>query len=91
MSNIPKKYQNLLDEFPFLTLVSYGGQEYVGIIQNIDNNLASMYNFDSIKTPENKQTFLELGEDLKQLSSNHLLYHLSSIWLGLYFESKVIT
>ena len=63
MSNIPKKYQNLLDEFPFLTLVSYGGQEYVGIIQNIDNNLASMYNFDSIKTPENKQTFLELGEE----------------------------
>ena len=63
MSNIPKKYQNLLDEFPFLTLVSYGGQEYVGIIQNIDNNLASMYNFDSIKTPDNKQTFLELGEE----------------------------
>ena len=40
MTNIPKKYQNLLNEFPFLTLVSYGGQEYVGIIQNIDNNLA---------------------------------------------------
>ena len=63
MNNIPQKYQNLLNEFPFLTLVAYGGKEYVGIIQNIDNNLASMYNFDSIKTQENKQTFLELGDE----------------------------
>jgi hypothetical protein len=63
MNNIPKKYQNLLDEFPFLTLVSYGGAEYVGIIQNIDNNLASMYNFDNIKTQEDKEMFLELGQE----------------------------
>ena len=62
-NNIPKKYQNLLDEFPFLTLVSYGGAEYVGIVQNIDNNLASMYNFDSIKTVKDKKSFLELGEE----------------------------
>ena len=63
MNNIPKKYQNLLDDFPFLTLVSYGGKEYVGIIQNVDNNLASMYNFDGIKTLEQKQIFLNLGEE----------------------------
>ena len=63
MSNIPKKYQNLLDEFPFLTLVSYGGQEYVGIIQNIDNNLASMYNFENIKDVDDKKVFLEIGEE----------------------------
>ena len=62
-NNIPKKYQNLLDEFPFLTLVSYGGAEYVGIVQNIDNNLASMYNVDSIKTVKDKKSFLELGEE----------------------------
>jgi len=63
MNSIPKKYQNLLDDFPFLTLVSYGGKEYVGIIQNVDNNLASMYNFDGIKTLEQKQIFLDLGEE----------------------------
>tara|TARA_B110000858_G_C17695895_1_gene423493 strand:+ start:372 stop:758 length:387 start_codon:yes stop_codon:yes gene_type:complete len=62
-NNIPKKYQDLLDEFPFLTLVSYGGAEYVGIVQNIDNNLASMYNFNSIKTVKDKQSFLDLGEE----------------------------
>ena len=63
MNNIPKKYQDLLDEFPFLTLVAYGGKEYVGIIQNMDNNLASMYNFEHIKDSDHKREFLEIGEE----------------------------
>ena len=63
MNNIPKKYQDLLDEFPFLTLVAYGGKEYVGIIQNMDNNLASMYNFENIKDRKEKQEFLDIGEE----------------------------
>tara|TARA_B100000497_G_C7635798_1_gene382168 strand:- start:468 stop:848 length:381 start_codon:yes stop_codon:yes gene_type:complete len=63
MSQIPIKYQHLLDDFPFLTLVKYGGNEYIGIIQNIDNNLASMYDYNKIKTLELKQNFLELGEE----------------------------
>ena len=63
MNNVPKKYQDLLDQFPFLTLVKYGGNEYVGIIQNKDNNLVSMYNYESIKDIEDKMEFLELGEE----------------------------
>jgi len=63
MNNIPKKYQDLLDEFPFLTLIKYGGNEYVGIIQNMDSNLASMYNFENIKDTEDKREFLEIGEE----------------------------
>ena len=63
MNNIPKKYQDLLDKFPFLTLVAYGGKEYVGIIQNMDNNLASMYNFENIKDIDNKKELLEIGEE----------------------------
>ena len=63
MSTVSKKYQELLDEFPVLTLVKYGGNEYVGIIQNVDNSLASMYNYDDIKSIELKKTFLELGEE----------------------------
>lgn len=63
MNNIPKKYQDLLDQFPFLTLVKYGGNEYVGIIQNKDNNLVSMYNYEGIKDLQDKMQFLELGEE----------------------------
>ena len=63
MTHIPRNYQTLLDDFPFLTLITYGGNEYLGIIQNIDNNLASMYNFETIRTKEDKQEFLDLGEE----------------------------
>lgn len=63
MNNVPKKYQELLDEFPFLTLVKYGGNEYVGIIQNMDNNLVSMYNYENIKDIEDRHNFLSLGEE----------------------------
>lgn len=63
MTTLPKKYQTLLDDFPFLTLVSYGGNEYIGIIQNVDNNLASMYNFENVKTLDDRKEFLELGEE----------------------------
>ena len=63
MNNIHKKYQDLLDKFPFLTLIKYGGNEYVGIIQNMDNNLASMYNFENIKDVSDKKEFLEIGEE----------------------------
>jgi hypothetical protein len=63
MTTLPKKYQTLLDDFPFLTLVSYGGNEYIGIIQNVDNNLASMYNFENVKTLDDKKEFLTLGEE----------------------------
>ena len=37
MTNIPNKYQNLLEDFPILTLVAYGGNEYIGIVQNVDD------------------------------------------------------
>jgi hypothetical protein len=63
MTHIPKRYQTLLDDFPFLTLVSYGGNEYVGIMQNVDSSLASMYNYENIKTVEDRREFLELGEE----------------------------
>lgn len=63
MTHIPQKYQKLLENFPFLTLVSYGGNEYVGIMQNVDQQMASMYCFDQIRTEKDKHLFLDLGEE----------------------------
>ena len=57
------KHQKLLENFPFLTLVSYGGNEYVGIMQNQDHQMASMYCFDNIKNDKDKEEFIELGEE----------------------------
>ena len=63
MTHIPQKYQKLLENFPFLTLVSYGGNEYLGIMQNVDSHMASMYCFENIRSTDDKQDFLDLGEE----------------------------
>ena len=57
------KHQRLLDEYPFLTVVEYAGNEYLGIIQNIDNHVASMYVYDRLNETTEKAKFLELGEE----------------------------
>ena len=59
MTSLALKVQK---KYPFLSLVAYGGEEYVGIIQNSDDVVLSIYNIDSIKTSEEKRRYLELGE-----------------------------
>lgn len=61
--SIPDKFKKMLDEFPFLSLVSYGGEEYIGIIQNQDGGFTSVYVFDLIKSQESKIEFLNLGDE----------------------------
>ena len=57
------KLETLLKEYPFLTVAMYGKNEYLGIIQNQDTNLISMYIFDEIKIPELQKLFLEYGAE----------------------------
>mgnify|MGYP006087801241 CR=1 FL=1 len=47
--------------FPFISVVTYGGNEYVGIIANQDSYITSMYIFTSLKTTMEKEVFLDLG------------------------------
>lgn len=56
-------YQKLLEEFPFLTVLEYAGNEYLGIVQNIDSHIASMYIYDRIRSDNEKQIFLQLGDE----------------------------
>jgi len=58
-----KKIEELLEEYPFLTVAIYGRNEYLGIIQNQDSNLISMYVFEEIKVPELRVLFLEYGAE----------------------------
>lgn len=54
--------QNLLNEYPFLSFLTYGGNEYIGIIQNIDDVITSIYDFGMLKTNDQKKLYLALGE-----------------------------
>lgn len=51
-----------LSRFPFLTLLVYGGNEYVGIIQNSDEQITTIYDYGSLRTDTQKKKFLDYGE-----------------------------
>ena len=48
--------------FPFISVVVYGGNEYVGIISNQDQYVTCLYVYENLKTLEHKKLLLELGE-----------------------------
>ncbi len=50
------------EKFPFLTGIRCQNHEFIGIIQNSDDKIISFYDYESIRTPEEKRLFLELGE-----------------------------
>jgi hypothetical protein len=54
--------ENLQQNFPFITVVTYVTTEYVGIVINQDAQVTSLYDYSSIRTEEEKTKFLELGE-----------------------------
>lgn len=54
--------KEIQEKFPFLSVVQYGGNEYVGIIINQDQWVTSMYIYTDIKTEQEQKYFLDLGE-----------------------------
>jgi hypothetical protein len=54
--------KDIENNFPFLSVVTYGGQEYIGIIANQDQYVTTMYVYTQIRSEEEKAAFLELGE-----------------------------
>ena len=54
--------KDIQENFPFISVVNYGGNEYVGIIANQDQFVTSMYVYTDLKSVEEKKAFLELGE-----------------------------
>ena len=55
--------KEFLDKFPFLSLCRYGTNEYIGIVQNVGNNIASVYVYNKLKEKDEKRLFLDLGEE----------------------------
>lgn len=54
-------FDKLAEKHPFITLCVYAATEYVGIIQNQDDNITTIYDFGSIQDQEIKRKFLELA------------------------------
>ena len=69
---IPEFFQKLSENHPFITVCSYAGQEYVGVIQNRDDAVTTFYDYGAIIEQELKRQFLELG-DVWWWESNRLV------------------
>jgi len=52
----------LEEKYPFLTVCKYADEEFIGIIQNTDASITSIYDFGLLPTTELKELFLKLGD-----------------------------
>jgi hypothetical protein len=57
-----KLRDEITQNLPFVSVINYGDNEYVGIIINQDQFVTSFYDLNAIKTPEERTLFLEIGE-----------------------------
>lgn len=54
-------FQQLSQKYPFITVCTYASNEYVGVIQNRDEIVTTLYDYGSIVDLELKKLFLELA------------------------------
>ncbi len=55
-------YKTLLDQYPFLSYIVYGGNDYIGIIQNSDEIITTIYDYAALRTLEQKTAYLEFAD-----------------------------
>lgn len=55
--------KTLNERYPFLTICLHAGTEYIGIIQNRDDQVTTLYDFGRITDVRHKTLFLELAAD----------------------------
>ena len=54
-------FEKLAEKYPFITLCVYASNEYIGIVQNRDDAVTTIYDFGSVLLQEDKLQFLELA------------------------------
>jgi hypothetical protein len=54
-------FDKLTEKYPFITLCVYANVEYVGVVQNRDDAVTTIYDFGSIPLQEDKMKFLDLA------------------------------
>ena len=54
-------FEKLTEKYPFVTLCVYANTEYVGVVQNRDDAVTTIYDFGSVRAQEDKLQFLELA------------------------------
>lgn len=55
-------YKTFQENYPFISCIKSNDIEYVGIIINFDNQIASIYDIALIRSDQERSIFLEMGE-----------------------------
>lgn len=55
-------FTKIAKKYPFISHITYGGNEFIGIIQNKDKLITSVYDYSKVPDKELKTLFLELGD-----------------------------
>lgn len=54
-------FRTLSERYPFMTLCAYAGIEYLGVIQNQDDSVTTIYDYTGIVNDDLKRRFLDLA------------------------------
>ena len=54
-------FEKIAERYPFITFCTYASNEYVGVIQNRDDQITTIYDFGGIVEDQLKRDFLELA------------------------------
>jgi hypothetical protein len=54
-------FEKLTEKYPFITLCVYANTEYIGVVQNRDDAVTTIYDFGSVLDHTDKLEFLELA------------------------------
>ena len=54
--------KDIEENYPFIRVVTYGGNEYVGVVVNQDQFVTSMLIYSKLRSVEEKKLLLDLGE-----------------------------
>ena len=54
--------KDIEENYPFISVVTYGGNEYVGVVVNQDQFVTSMLIYSKLRSVEEKKLLLDLGE-----------------------------
>ena len=56
------EYKKILDSHPFMSFLTYGGNEYLGVVQNADEFITTIYDYAALRTLEQKTVFLAMAD-----------------------------
>lgn len=54
-------FAKIAERYPFITFCTYAGNEYIGVVQNRDDAVTTIYDFGNIPNSDLKKLFLELA------------------------------